>query len=120
VLESPVRTMRVNLIGTYNVLEAALATKDTVERLIEFSTSEVFGTYAFPRRRDERDDAGLGRRGALDLCRLEARRRAHGARLPPRVRPADRLVRPFNVYGPARSAAARSVRSSRRRSPDAT
>src|SRR3954451_7958627 len=28
VLESPVRTMRVNLIGTYNVLEAALATKD--------------------------------------------------------------------------------------------
>src|SRR3954453_13048479 len=27
VLESPVRTMRVNMIGTYNVLEAALATK---------------------------------------------------------------------------------------------
>ena len=26
VLESPVRTMRVNLIGTYNVLEAAVAT----------------------------------------------------------------------------------------------
>jgi len=47
VLESPVRTMRVNMIGTYNALEAALATKDTVERLIEFSTSEVFGTYAF-------------------------------------------------------------------------
>ena len=36
--------MRVNLIGTYNALEAALATKDTLERLIEFSTSEVFGT----------------------------------------------------------------------------
>ena len=32
VLESPVRTMRVNLIGTYNVLEAALGTKDTLER----------------------------------------------------------------------------------------
>src|SRR5213075_282783 len=47
VLESPVRTMRVNLIGTYNVLEAALATRDSVERLIEFSTSEVFGTYAY-------------------------------------------------------------------------
>src|SRR5919202_2668374 len=38
VLESPVRTMRVNLIGTYNVLEAALATKDTVQRFAEFST----------------------------------------------------------------------------------
>ena len=39
--------MRVNLIGTYNVLEAALATRDTLERLVDFSTSEVFGTYAF-------------------------------------------------------------------------
>src|SRR6476646_5892619 len=47
VLESPVRTMRVNLIGTYNALEAALATREAVERLIEFSTSEVFGTHAF-------------------------------------------------------------------------
>src|SRR3954470_18125836 len=47
VLESPVRTMRVNVIGTYNVLEAALATIDTVERFVDFSTSEVFGTHAF-------------------------------------------------------------------------
>ncbi|MGH3129703.1 MAG: NAD-dependent epimerase/dehydratase family protein, partial [Gaiellaceae bacterium] len=43
VRESPVRTMRVNLIGTYNVLEAAHATQPTLERLVEFSTSEVFG-----------------------------------------------------------------------------
>ena len=35
VIESPVRTMRVNLIGTYNTLEAALAAKDTLERAIE-------------------------------------------------------------------------------------
>ncbi len=47
VLESPVRTMRVNLIGTYNVLEAAHATQASLERLIEFSTSEVFGTHAY-------------------------------------------------------------------------
>ena len=32
VIESPVCTMRVNLIGTYNVLEAAFATKETVAR----------------------------------------------------------------------------------------
>jgi UDP-glucose 4-epimerase len=44
VRESPVRTMRVNLIGTYNVVEAALATAATIERLVDFSTSEVFGT----------------------------------------------------------------------------
>src|ERR671936_194600 len=47
VLESPVRTMRVNLIGTYNVLEAALAARESVERLVDFSTSEVFGTQAY-------------------------------------------------------------------------
>ena len=50
VRESPVRTMRVNMIGTYNVLEAALATADTLERLVEFSTSEVFGTHAINAR----------------------------------------------------------------------
>src|SRR5919205_4215289 len=47
VLESPVRTMRVNMIGTYNVLEAAVATQSTLERFVDFSTSEVFGTHAY-------------------------------------------------------------------------
>src|SRR6266699_1109854 len=47
VRESPVRTMRVNVIGTYHALEAALATSSTLERFIDFSTSEVFGTHAF-------------------------------------------------------------------------
>src|SRR2546422_1767827 len=46
VRESPVRTMRVNVIGTYNVLEAAVATQETVERIIDFSTTQVFGTQA--------------------------------------------------------------------------
>src|SRR5207253_9953509 len=46
VRESPVRTMRVNMIGTYNALEAALGTIDTLERFVDFSTSEVFGTHA--------------------------------------------------------------------------
>ncbi len=90
VLESPVRTMRVNVIGTYNALEAALATLDTLERFVDFSTSEVFGTHAFNVSRGAGLDDRLGRRGALDLRRLEARRRAHGPRLPRRARPADR------------------------------
>ena len=46
VLQSPVRVMRVNVIGTYNALEAALSTLPTVERYVDFSTSEVFGTHA--------------------------------------------------------------------------
>src|SRR5581483_6515864 len=45
-----------------------------------------------PCRRAQRDDAGLRRRGAVDLCGLEAGRGAHGARVPPGVRAADRLA----------------------------
>ena len=45
VLESPVRTMRVNMIGTYNVLEAALATRESVERLVEFHLADCLGAF---------------------------------------------------------------------------
>src|SRR3954447_12493659 len=100
VLESPVRTMRVNMIGTYNVLEAALATKDTVERLIEFSTSEVFGTYAF--RVDETSATTQGTVGearwTYAVSKLAGEHMAHAYHKEfglPTV-----SVRPFNVYGP--------------------
>ena len=57
VLNNPVLTMEVSIEGTMNVLRAA---KDagTIERLIDFSTSEVFGTYAF--RVQEADVTSLG------------------------------------------------------------
>jgi nucleoside-diphosphate-sugar epimerase len=100
VIESPVRTMRVNLIGTYNVLEAALAAEDTLERLIEFSTSEVFGTYAF--RVDERSATTQGSVGearwTYAVSKLAGEHMAHAYHQEfglPTV-----SVRPFNVYGP--------------------
>ncbi len=100
VIESPVRTMRVNLIGTYNALEAALATKDTIERFIEFSTSEVFGTYAF--KVDEEHVTTTGSVGearwTYAVSKLAGEHMAHAYH--------DELglpavsVRPFNVFGP--------------------
>jgi UDP-glucose 4-epimerase len=100
VLESPVRTMRVNMIGTYNVLEAALATRETVERVIEFSTSEVFGTYAF--KVDETHVTTQGSVGearwtyAVSKLAGEHMGRAYYDEYGiPMV-----SVRPFNVYGP--------------------
>jgi UDP-glucose 4-epimerase len=100
VIESPVRTMRVNLIGSYNALEAALATKDTLERLIEFSTSEVFGTYAF--RVDERSATTQGSVGearwTYAVSKLASEHMAHAYYQEfglPTV-----SVRPFNVFGP--------------------
>jgi UDP-glucose 4-epimerase len=100
VLESPVRTMRVNVIGTYNVLEAALATKDSLERMIEFSTSEVFGTYAYKvAEGDVTTQGSVGEaRWTYAVSKLAGEHMAHAYH--------DELglpttsVRPFNVYGP--------------------
>ena len=100
VRESPVRTMRVNLIGTYNVIEAALASADTIERLVDFSTSEVFGTYAYKVAETHVTTTGsVGEaRWTYAVSKLAGEHLAHAYH--------DELglptvsVRPFNVYGP--------------------
>src|ERR671918_1810329 len=100
VLESPVRTMRVNVVGTYNVLEAALATSDTLERLVDFSTSEVFGQHAFNVQEAHVTTIGsVGEaRWTYAVSKLAGEHMAHAyfaeLGLP------TTSVRPFNVYGP--------------------
>jgi UDP-glucose 4-epimerase len=100
VLESPVRTMRVNVVGTYNVLEAGLATKDTLERLVDFSTSEVFGSQAFRVAETSLSVTGsVGEaRWTYAVSKLAGEHMAHAYHaelgLP------TTSVRPFNVYGP--------------------
>jgi UDP-glucose 4-epimerase len=100
VVESPVRTMRVNMIGTYNALEAALATKETLERFVDFSTSEVFGTHAF--HVDETHATTTGSVGearwTYAVSKLAGEHMAHAYHEElglPTV-----SVRPFNVFGP--------------------
>jgi UDP-glucose 4-epimerase len=100
VRESPVRTMRVNMIGTYNMLEAALATEDTLERIVDFSTSEVFGTQAENVHEGQVSTIGsVGEaRWTYAVSKLAGEHMAHAYH--------DELdlptvtVRPFNVYGP--------------------
>jgi UDP-glucose 4-epimerase len=100
VLESPVRTMRVNVVGTYNVLEAALATRPTLERLVDFSTSEVFGQQAFNVQEEHATTIGsVGEaRWTYAVSKLAGEHMAHAyfaeLGLP------TTSVRPFNVYGP--------------------
>src|SRR3954453_6167189 len=100
VLASPVRTMRVNLIGTYNVLEAAVAAEATLERLIDFSTSEVFGTHAYNVREGQVSTIGsVGEaRWTYAVSKLAGEHMAHAyhdeLRLP------TVTVHPFNVFGP--------------------
>jgi nucleoside-diphosphate-sugar epimerase len=100
VLESPVRTMRVNMIGTYNVLEAGHATIGTLERLVDFSTSEVFGRHAY--KVEEIHETAQGSVGearwTYAVSKLAGEHLAHSYHdefgLP------TVSVRPFNVYGP--------------------
>jgi UDP-glucose 4-epimerase len=100
VLASPVRTMRVNLIGTYNVLEAAVATESTLERLIDFSTSEVFGTHAYNVREGQVSTIGsVGEaRWTYAVSKLAGEHMAHAYH--DELRVPTVTVRPFNVYGP--------------------
>ena len=99
VLKMPVTTMKVNIIGTYNVLEAAIK-QPGIERLIDFSTSEVFGTYAYKAR--EGDVTTLGAVGearwTYAVSKLATEHMAHNYHKQyglPTI-----SIRPFNIYGP--------------------
>jgi nucleoside-diphosphate-sugar epimerase len=99
VLRNPVATMRIAMVGTDNALEAARE-HGGIRRFIDFSTSEVFGRYAY--QVTEFDSTTLGAVGearwtyavaklatehlAMNYCK------EHG--LP------TCSIRPFNVYGP--------------------
>jgi UDP-glucose 4-epimerase len=100
VIESPVRTMRVNVIGTYNVLEAAVTAGPVLERFVDFSTSEVFGTQAINVEEGHVTTTGsVGEaRWTYAVSKLAGEHMTHAYH--------DELglptvtVRPFNVYGP--------------------
>jgi UDP-glucose 4-epimerase len=99
VIKSPVTTLRVNLLGSANVLEAARRLPNC-ERVVCFSTSEVFGQQAF--RSSESDQTRIGKVGearwTYAVSKLAEEHLAiayyqeYG--LPATV------VRPFNIYGP--------------------
>ena len=99
VIQSPVRTMRVNMIGSANVLADAAALP-RCDRVLCFSTSEVFGTMAF--NSEESDSATVGKVGearwTYAVSKLAIEHLAH-AYFQERGLPVTTL-RPFNVYGP--------------------
>jgi len=96
---NPVLTMEVALLGTYHALEASRKA-GTVGRFIDFSTSEVFGRYAF--RVSEGDTTALGAVGearwTYAVSKLATEHLAHNYNkqygLP------ALSIRPFNIYGP--------------------
>ena len=98
VVRSSIRTMEVNLLGTYRVIDAALAAK--VERFVDFSTSEVYG--AFIHNAKESEPTALGpvgeARWVYAASKLAAEHLSYANHIE-RNLPLT-IVRPFNVYGP--------------------
>ncbi len=99
VLKRPTHTMRVNIIGTYHVLEAAVA-HGKLKRFIDFSTSEVFGTHAYNASEGEATVLGaVGEaRWTYAVSKLATEHMAltyHKEYGLPAL-----SIRPFNIYGP--------------------
>jgi UDP-glucose 4-epimerase len=99
VIKSPTTTMRVNLVGTVNTLDAARRIPN-LERFVDFSTSEVFGSYAF--RAEETQITSVGAVGEARwiyaVSKLAGEHLVHAYHREfgmPTV-----TLRPFNVYGP--------------------
>ncbi|MEI2640566.1 MAG: NAD-dependent epimerase/dehydratase family protein [Microthrixaceae bacterium] len=99
VIKSPVTTMRVNMVGSANVLASAAELTD-LQRVVCFSTSEVFGQRAF--RASESDATITGAVGearwtyAVSKLAEEHLAQAYNQETGMPVA----VVRPFNVYGP--------------------
>jgi UDP-glucose 4-epimerase len=99
VLKMPVTTMEVNILGTFNALQAARECTN-LKRFVDFSTSEVFGVYAYKVR--EGDITSLGAVGearwTYAVSKLATEHLAHNyfrQHGMPTV-----SIRPFNIYGP--------------------
>lgn len=99
VLRNPVLTMRVAMVGTDNALETA-RDAGTVRRFIDFSTSEVFGRYAY--QVTEFDATTLGAVGEARWTYAVAKLATEHLAMNYHKEfglPAC-SIRPFNIYGP--------------------
>jgi len=99
VIKSPVMTMRVNMVGSANVLEAA-ASLPRCDRVVCFSTSEVFGQHAFCSSETDKTVTGtVGEaRWTYAVSKLAEEHLAIAYHHEKGLRVS--VVRPFNVYGP--------------------
>ncbi len=98
VMGMPTKTLKVNLLGTLNALDAAV--DSGIRKFIDFSTSEVFGSHVY--MAEEHDATALGvvgeSRWTYAVSKLAAEHLVHSYHKEyglPTV-----TIRPFNVYGP--------------------
>ncbi|MEO8446124.1 MAG: NAD-dependent epimerase/dehydratase family protein [bacterium] len=100
VIINPVRTLDVNINGTLNLLKALKRYSGKLERVLDFSTSEVLGAYAYKsNEKSSTNFAPVGEaRWTYSISKVTGEHlmhsfyKMHGY---PIV-----TVRPFNIYGP--------------------
>jgi nucleoside-diphosphate-sugar epimerase len=100
VLLDPVRTMDVNIIGTFNLLKSLEKYSNHLERVLDFSTSEVLGAYAY--KSTEQSNTNLApvgeARWTYSISKLAGEHLLNAYHKQfgyPSV-----TIRPFNIYGP--------------------
>ncbi|MCX7698320.1 MAG: NAD-dependent epimerase/dehydratase family protein [Candidatus Goldbacteria bacterium] len=98
ITKSPITTMKVNLIGTYNILEGL--NEGHIERVILASTSEVYGPYAYLGKEDGPTTQGSVKepRWSYAVSKLAAEHFVHSYFLEKGL--PSTIIRYFNIYGP--------------------
>lgn len=98
----PTRTITVNLVGTFNVLEA-VREAGGCERFVDFSTSEVFGSLAYKLSEEKETPMGaVGEaRWTYAVSKLAAEHLTYSYHKEYHIPTVT--VRPFNIYGPGQT-----------------
>ncbi|HEV3237593.1 MAG TPA: NAD-dependent epimerase/dehydratase family protein [Gemmataceae bacterium] len=99
VLNNPLRTLEVNLLGLYKVLEASARIK-SLKRFVDFSTSEVYGQRAYNvNEQTIHPLITVGEaRWTYSISKLAGEFLAHSYHKVHHLPTVT--IRPFNVYGP--------------------
>ena len=100
VIIDPVKTLNVNINGTFNLLKALEKYSGRLERVVDFSTSEVLGAYAY--KSTEKSDTNFApvgeARWTYSISKVAGEHIVHSYFKKfgyPSV-----TIRPFNIYGP--------------------
>ncbi|CAN5622826.1 SDR family oxidoreductase [soil metagenome] len=100
VIKSPINTLEININGTFNILKAIESTSSHLERFLDFSTSEVLGSYAY--KSTELSNTNLApvgeARWTYSIGKVAGEHLVHSyfkEKGYPTV-----TIRPFNIFGP--------------------
>jgi len=100
VINNPIKTMEVNILGTFNFLKSLEKSSKYLERVIDLSTSEVLGAYAYKSNEKSKTSfAAVGEaRWTYSISKVTGEHLVHSYYKEygyPAV-----TIRPFNIYGP--------------------